>query len=102
MSTLTDERVERLNSVGFVWSSHHTTFEERLDELRMFQQETGHCNVPSQYPPNQKLSTWVKCQRRQYKLLMEGQKSNMTDERIEILNKHGFVWEIRKHPPRKK
>mmetsp|Transcript_11877 Transcript_11877/g.17873 ORF Transcript_11877/g.17873 Transcript_11877/m.17873 type:complete len:89 (-) Transcript_11877:82-348(-) len=35
---------------------------------------------------------WVRQQRRQYKLLMEGRKSHITQERIDMLNSVGFVW----------
>jgi hypothetical protein len=53
-------------------------------------------NVPSTYPENPQLATWVKCQRRQYKLLRDGKTSNMTLERIVELEQIGFVWEVRK------
>ena len=55
-----------------------------------------HSNVPSTFPENPQLATWVKCQRRQYKLLRDGKTSNMTMERIVQLEKIGFVWEVRK------
>lgn len=92
---MTPERVELLNSIGFIWNSHLSSFGKRLDDLQEYIALHGHPNVPSQYPANQKLSTWVKCQRRQYKLLMTGQKSNITRERINILNQLNFVWEVR-------
>lgn len=62
-STMTDHRIALLDELGFVWSSHATIWEERLAELKQFQQDMGHCNVPSQYPINQKLATWVKVSR---------------------------------------
>ena len=60
VSTLTDERVAMLDELGFVWNSHTATWEERLAELEQYRKENGDCNVPSQYPINQKLATWVK------------------------------------------
>jgi hypothetical protein len=80
-STMTRERVKALEDIGFVWDSHG--------------QAHGDCNVPSNYPPNPQLATWVKCQRRQYKLYWEGSSSNMTLERISDLEKIGFEWELR-------
>ena len=39
-----------------------------------------------------KLVVWVKCQRRQRKLLDRGDKSTLTDERISRLDAIGFDW----------
>jgi hypothetical protein len=96
-STMTDERVDALEKIGFVWDSHGAAWHERLSELRDYRTTTGHCNVPSNYPSNPQLATWVKCQRRQYKLFWDGKTSNMTLERIAELEKIGFEWELRAH-----
>ena len=95
-STMTEERVAALEDLGFVWDSHSSLWFERLGELKHFRQVNGHCNVPSSYPANPKLAIWVKCQRRQYKLLKTGQPSNMTLERANMLDQLGFIWEIRR------
>jgi hypothetical protein len=42
------------------------------------------------------LSIWVKCQRRQQRLIQKGEPSNMTHERIQKLDAIGFVWNPRK------
>ena len=95
-STLIPSRVRALEEVGFVWDSHAALWVERLNELKEFRIANGHCNVPSTYPENVQLSTWVKCQRRQYKLYITGEKtSNLTDERIAALEKLGFEWDGR-------
>jgi hypothetical protein len=41
---------------------------------------------------NPKLGTWVHTQRRQYKLMIEGKKSSMTQEKIQALDSIGFFW----------
>jgi hypothetical protein len=99
-STMTDDRITALNALRFVWNSHGAVWEERLNELRQYHRLHGHGNVPSQFDENQKLATWVKCQRRQYKLFVSGHRSNMTVDRVNRLQKLGFVWEIRCHAPR--
>ena len=99
-STMTSERLEMLSSVGFVWDSHDVNWREKLDALQTFRKEHGHCNVPSNYV-DKKLATWVKCQRRQYKLYWDGKPSAMSPERILELEKVGFEWEIRSTVPRK-
>lgn len=94
-STLVASRVQVLEDVGFVWDSHAALWEERLNELKDYRRVNGHCNVPSTYPKNKQLSTWVKCQRRQYRLTGKGKSSNLTEERIAALDDLGFVWDGR-------
>lgn len=96
-STLTPEREGLLNEIDFVWDPHAVFWTEKLEELRKFREEFGHCNVPTKYEKNPQLSIWAKCQRRQYKLyLTKGpSKSNMTADRIKKLNELGFVFDPR-------
>ncbi|CAJ1929332.1 unnamed protein product [Cylindrotheca closterium] len=94
-STLVASRVQALEDVGFVWDSHAALWEERLNELKQYRLANGHCNVPSSYPKNKQLSTWVKCQRRQFRLTGKGKNSNLTEERIAALDELGFVWDGR-------
>ena len=94
-STMSDERVQALEDVGFVWDSHSAAWDERLDELIHYKDVNGHCNVPSRYADNRQLAIWVKRQRRQYKFHCEGKPSSMTQERIETLDALGFQWDMR-------
>ena len=64
-STMTDERVRLLEEIGFIWDSHAAAWAEKLHELKEYAELRGDCNVPSTYPSNPQLATWVKCQRRQ-------------------------------------
>ena len=92
-STMTTSRFDSLEALGFVWNSHNAAWMERLNELVNFKSSKGHCNVPSSYPENTALSTWVKSQRRQYKLFVSGAPSTMTMERLQELQNLGFVFE---------
>jgi len=94
-STMTDRRVKALEEAGFVWDAHNAAWEERMVDLRQYLAEKGHCNVPTQYPANPQLATWVKCQRRQYKMFKAGKPSTITRGRYLSLNAIGFVWEVR-------
>jgi Helicase associated domain len=98
-STMTTERLDLLSTVGFVWDSHDVNWREKLDGLEAYRQEFGNCNVPSNYR-DKKLATWVKCQRRQYKLYWDNKPSAMGPDRIMELEKVGFEWEIRSTVPR--
>ncbi|CAJ1937632.1 unnamed protein product [Cylindrotheca closterium] len=94
-STMTTDRIRKLEAIGFVWDVHAALWEERLAELTEFRKQWGHCNVPSIYKGSPVLATWVKCQRRQYKNKLLGRKSNITDERIAALERLGFAWGVR-------
>lgn len=96
-STMTPERVKALEDIGFVWDSQGAAWGERLEELKVFRNAFLHSNVPSNYSENPQLATWVKCQRRQYKLYMEGKPSNMTPQRIRELEDVGFEWLLRSY-----
>jgi len=52
------------------------------------------------FTTNPQLATWVKCQRRQYKLFCQGRASNMTQERIVMLEEIGFEWALREYKVR--
>ena len=93
LSTMTDCRIQKLNGIGFVWHRHSSVWCKRLKELKEYREKHGNCNVPYNYPENQNLATWVKCQRRQYGLFWSNTKqSSMTLERINALDELGFRW----------
>jgi Helicase associated domain len=66
---------------------------EKFDELCMYRQRFGHCLVPHTYKENLPLARWVKRQRYQYKLMLEGKPSTMTEDRVKALEEIGFVWD---------
>jgi hypothetical protein len=94
-STLSDIREAKLDEVGFLWDIRLTVWEERFEELVEFRKTHGHSNVPISCVEHPKLGTWVKCQRRQWKLRCNGQQSSMTSSRIIKLEAIGFSWEGR-------
>lgn len=91
-STMTKERIEKLNSIGFVWNQQENQWEKRFNELVDYKQKYGHCHVPHKFSEYPKLATWVKIQRRQYMLYCAFYPSNITLERIERLEGLGFIW----------
>jgi len=94
-SALTTERMNRLNEIGFVWALRAdpvTMWNRKFGELKAYKRLFGNCMVPQRYQPNPKLGTWVHTQRRQYKLMLEGKKSAMNNEKITALDSIGFFW----------
>jgi hypothetical protein len=93
-SAMTEERISILDRTGFCWDAHKSLWNERFKALEEFKELHGHVNVSSNGSSNRKLATWVKCQRRQYKLWALGKQANINEERIETLNAIGFRWSL--------
>jgi hypothetical protein len=68
------------------------SFDQRLEDLKVFTQEFGHSEVPYTYEPNQPLSNWVSNVRYSYGLVQKGLTPTikMTKERIASLREIGF------------
>jgi len=65
----------------------------RFNDLLEYQKRTGNCHVPLTYNDDPTLARWVKRQRYQYKAMMEGKFSTMTEERVKALEGIGFIWD---------
>lgn len=102
-----DEKVSRLNDIGFVWDVLKKNWMDKYSQLLDFKKEFGHVNVPRRYPQNVSLGVWVQAQRTQYHNRKERQAqtqnnlknssvSSKTEEQqqyqIELLEKIGFQW----------
>ena len=94
-SWMTEERIAKLNNIGFEWVCNEDAWETRFTQLVAYKEAHGHCNVPKNYGPNKQLGTWVNKQRQNYQLRNKGKKSSMTEERIAKLNEVGFKWKLR-------
>ena len=70
---------------------------EMFEALKVYKQQHGDCLVPNYYANHEKLGIWVKTQRYQYRLLNEGKrKAKISNERVNMLNNIGFVWDVYK------
>jgi len=47
---LTEERIEQLDAIGFVWDCHGTHWESMYAALAEYKKEHGDCNVPADWP----------------------------------------------------
>ena len=97
---MSDDRIQKLESVGFQWSlSCGQSKNEGTDkwnagflELTKYKKTHGNCNVPTR---DGRLGIWVATQRTYYRLLKEGKSSHMSDDRIQKLESIGFQWSLR-------
>ena len=80
---LAQDRIDRLNNIGFEWAPRKSEWETRFDELVQYKGNHGGCNVPQSQG---QLGTWVSYQRHQYK------KGKLLQYRINRLNSIGFDW----------
>lgn len=96
-SHMTEQRIQQLEELGFVWSKLKTPqvpWKVRLQELCAFKLKYGHCKVPKDWSGNPQLGKWVSNQRGEYKKRIQGKKSSLTSERLFALDDVGFVWTI--------
>jgi hypothetical protein len=80
---LKDERKNRLNGIGVVWSESELNWELRFQQLLAYKKTQGDCNVPRSFF-NAKLGHWVMHQRQS--------RRNMRKDRKHRLDSIGFIW----------
>lgn len=88
---ISDEQIQLLDVLGFTWQRRERgSWEDRYQELIEFKASHGHCNVSFAYEEVPKLGAFVNT--------MRTQKSSglLRQERIELLERIGFQWAIRK------
>ena len=104
---MNDDRIAQLEALGFRWTVRKTrpasqkptfTWNQRLEQLKVYREENGDCLVPYHYERDPSLGRWISNQRIQYQLYMDQSStySSMTSERIAQLEALGFDWA----PPR--
>jgi superfamily II DNA or RNA helicase len=84
---LSKERIQKLESLEFVWDPIDSAWEEMFLDLCKYKEQKGHCSVPQIYVENQKLANWVAVQRRNHT------KDMLSKEQIAKLEAIGFIWD---------
>jgi superfamily II DNA or RNA helicase len=84
--SMSADRRQRLDALGFIWNSLVAAWEEGFAALQQFQEREGHCKVPQQHIEGTfKLGHWVSHQR--------SDKDTMQAGRRQRLGALGFVWD---------
>lgn len=65
--SLSQDAIDQLDAVSFVWDPLEHQWQLRYEELEAFFAAHGHSNVPSAYAPSPPLGTWVGRQRVLYR-----------------------------------
>ena len=71
-------------------------WDQRFKELAAYVRQHGNCLVPNDWKWNPSLSKWVKRQRYQYRLKLEGKHTTLTPDRQTALERLGFIWDPHK------
>ncbi|KAL7535057.1 hypothetical protein ACHAXR_006238 [Thalassiosira sp. AJA248-18] len=80
-----------LNRINFCWNPREQQFIQNVAMLRAYKEEHGHTNVPMKYH-NIHLANFVQKWRREHRLFQEGKPSNMSQDRLQVLEGAGFTW----------
>mmetsp|Transcript_26549 Transcript_26549/g.48166 ORF Transcript_26549/g.48166 Transcript_26549/m.48166 type:complete len:885 (-) Transcript_26549:148-2802(-) len=94
---MTQERIDKLNSIGFHWvigrGKKCRNWDASFQEILKYKETYGHCNVPSQYTEDRALATWAKMQRETFADYGEdssSRKTSVKDKRYQKLQDIGF------------
>jgi hypothetical protein len=75
---LSEDQVDRLNGLGFVWDPFDAAWQRGLAALRQFKSREGHARVPeSHVEVAYKLGAWVKEQRRKENAMIASRKEQL-------------------------
>ncbi len=87
---LAEDRIRQLDALGFSWARKprgvQVPWEQRINELKAFKKEHGHCRVPSRHWANPALGRWVA------NLRGRKERGELTEERIRSLDALGYSW----------
>ncbi|EJK43913.1 hypothetical protein THAOC_37596 [Thalassiosira oceanica] len=95
---ISDGRIERLESLGFVWNLYEEQWNKRFEELKHYVKVNGNALVPTDSEP---LGIWVARQRMNYKSTLDAKnlpedknEAYLTPQRIKMLESIEFVWNV--------
>ena len=84
--TLSKERRQRLDEIGFVWDVYETAWEQGFGYLKAYKEREGHCRVPAQHIEDGfRLGVWIYSQRQK--------KDTLPKEQRQRLDELAFVWD---------
>lgn len=91
---MSSERIRLLEDIGFNFCcDFHVDWWDKYTELCKFKDSNGHCNVPQRYSKNLSLGLFVYNCRMQFKNLLAGEWSSLTEDRVDALERIGFCFD---------
>ncbi len=83
---LTKDQVELLDKLGFRWDAREEKWAERFEQLKLFKEQHGHCEIEQVDEKESELSRWVTIQRHR------NSSGKLQAERKAKLDSIGFKW----------
>ena len=93
---ITQEKIDKLNEIGFIWDRRGNVWRENYDRLKEFKETHGHCNATASHNGGDKsFGTWVTKQKRKYLCWQRGETKSkelsLTDEQAMLMDAIEFV-----------
>lgn len=82
-----DDRISRLNTLGFAWTPLDERWEIWFSALEEYKDKYGNCDVPQKWKVNPPLGKWVSDQRKKWR------DKALTAERVKRLEGLGITWQ---------
>ena len=97
--SLTAERIQQLEEIGFVFSTERTKrqnddWETRFEQLKRYKEKHGHCLVPHGYKEDPSFAEWIHRQRTTNASSRKGTPNPLVEERMKKLESIGFVFTV--------
>jgi DNA-binding transcriptional regulator YiaG len=80
--------IRQLERLGFVWRPKEQNRQEMYSALLDYRKRYGDCRVPSQWPKNRRLASWVE------RMRAAKRRNKLTHAQIQELDRIGFIWSI--------
>ncbi len=87
LKQLPDDKIARMEALGFIWDSKAIFWEEMFAALTEYREQQGNCLVPDNDPALSQLAWWVAAQRK------ARQSEQLEPERLLRLDAIGFIWD---------
>lgn len=85
---LTDEQLQKLRSIGFIFERYDTLWNLKYEELKAFYDKHGHIDIPELATTNRQLGGWMVYQRHRKAV------GEMPRAQVRLLNQIGFSWDV--------
>jgi len=89
---LDQDRIERLDKLGFAWSWREDQWEAQFADFVAFHKANGHCRVSTVSKTHPSLGRWVR------KMRTKKRQGKLSAEQIRRLEAIGFKWEVSTAP----
>jgi hypothetical protein len=86
---LSEDELEIIESIGFVWSELEKDWNQNMAMLRDFKKDHGHVMVPDKWAANKKLAHFVAG--------LRPRKARLSRRVIKELDSLGFAWDVNEH-----